>query len=66
MATSGGVSAVPSPLVLFSSSTAEPEKMASDPSQGMATGCSSQWSRSREVAWPQDMLPQSGPNGLCW
>ncbi|MDQ0801404.1 hypothetical protein QF050_003043 [Arthrobacter sp. SLBN-112] len=56
----------PSPLVLNSSHTMLPEKMSSESSQLMATGCSVQVRRLVEVAWPQDMFPQTFPNGLFW
>ena len=68
----GGFSAVPKPLVFCSSTTTEPEKMSSIATPfssnvcGMASGCSSQCTRSVLVAWPQLMLPQRVPCGLCW
>src|ERR1044072_1529568 len=46
--------------------TTEPENTPSLASNGMATGCSFQWTRSVLVACPQDMLPQTLPSGLCW
>lgn len=36
-----------------------PEKMSSESSQLMATGCSIQARRSVEVEWPQDTFPQT-------
>jgi hypothetical protein len=66
MATRAGASAVPKPDVLPWSTTTLPEKMSSVSSQAMATGCSVQCSKLREVAWPQDMLPQTLPYGLFW
>ena len=66
MATIGGFRRVPKPLVLCSSTTALPEKIASSPSSGIATGRCFQCTRSRLTAWPHDMWPHVFPNGLCW
>ena len=55
-----------SPAVLSLSHTAEPENIMPSASGCSATGCSSQWSISVEVACPQLRLPQPLPCGLYW
>ena len=50
IATRAGLLVVPKPEVFFVSTTTEPENTPSFASNGMATGCSSQWTRSVLVA----------------
>ena len=61
-----GLSGLPRPEVFLVSMTAEPENTPYWEVCGIATSSSSQWTRSLETAWPQDMLPQSEPSGLYW
>ena len=64
--TMGGFVLVPKPVVLFSSTTALPEKTISSSSCDRASGSSRQWTRSVLTAWPQDMSPHELPLGLYW
>ena len=66
IATRGGFFVVPKPVLFVVSTTTEPENTPSLASNGIATGCSFQCTRSVLVAWPQDMLPQTLPSGLYW
>jgi hypothetical protein len=66
MATMGGFSSVPNPLVFSLSMTTLPEKMCACSSNRIATGSSVQWTRSRLIACPHDMLPHTCPSGLYW
>ncbi len=62
----GGFFSVPNPVELSQSTTALPENTISSSSCDSASGNSSQCTRSRLTACPQDMSPQELPFGLYW